>query len=253
MIEIHTQKRASPILRALTTGIFLLLLAAAILLISVAAGSLSLPGLPSRKVDATAKYRMVIIDAGHGGEDGGAVGDNGVYEKDLNLDITLTLCDMLRANGVTVLLTRSEDILLYDRNIDYRGRKKVLDQRARLKIAQDNPDAVFVSIHMNAFPQKQYSGLQVYYSKNNSQSSDLAKTIQSTVKEVLQPDNDRKIKPAGSNIYLLHEMDNVSVLIECGFLSNDAECAKLSSSAYRQQLSLALFCAIMEHLDMSPQ
>lgn len=198
--------------------------------------------------DAQVYFPVIIIDAGHGGEDGGASGDNGVFEKDLNLDISITLSDMLKANGVPVILTRTEDILLYDRTIDYHGRKKVLDLRTRLKISNDNPGAVFISIHMNAFPQKQYSGLQVYYPVKSESSKKLAMSIQNIVKNSLQPDNMRKSKAAGSNIYLLHENNNTAVLVECGFLSNDAECSNLCDPQYRQQLSLALFCSIMDYI-----
>lgn len=219
-----------------------------ILLLVYAAGGRIFPEGGSRQTAGGAAYPLIIIDAGHGGEDGGAVGTGGVLEKDLNLDIALTLGDMLSANGVPVFLTRDEDIMLYDKNSDYRGRKKVLDLQARLKISLEHPGALFVSIHMNSFPQKQYSGLQVYYSKNNPRSRELAEIIQSTVREALQPENRRETKGAGSNIYLLHEMEGVSVMVECGFISNEAECAKLATPDYRQQLALALFCAIMEHI-----
>ena len=112
---------------------------------------------------------IVVIDAGHGGEDGGAIGVNGVYEKDLNLSIALLLDEWLRAEGFETVLTRSEDILLYDKNSDYFGQKKVQDLAARRKIAEQYENAILISIHMNAFPESKYSGLQVYYSKNNRQ------------------------------------------------------------------------------------
>ena len=112
-----------------------------------------------------AEFPTVIIDAGHGGEDGGAVGVGGVLEKDINLNIARALYDSLSAKGINCVMTRTEDILLYDPTSDYHGRKKVLDLAARLKIAKETPNSVFVSIHMNSFPQTQYSGLQVYYSK----------------------------------------------------------------------------------------
>ena len=132
--------------------------------------------------------------------------------------------------------------------IDYHGRKKQLDLMARLQISNDNPGAIFVSIHMNAFPQKQYSGLQVYYPRGSEKSKALADIIQNTVKALLQPDNTRKPKGAGSNIYLLDKNQNTAVMVECGFLSNDAECQRLCDPAYRQQLSLAVFCSIMEYI-----
>ena len=190
----------------------------------------------------------VIIDAGHGGEDGGAVGDDGTLEKDLNLDIARTLRDMLKANGINVIMTRTEDVLLYDRNDDYNGKKKVLDLKARFEIAKQHPDALFISIHMNAFPQKKYDGLQVYFPLGDIKSEALATIIQNNIKNTLQPQNLRRPKGAGSNIYLLNKNPNTSVLIECGFLSNDQECARLNDPNYRKQLALVLCESIIKYI-----
>ena len=164
------------------------------------------------------------------------------------MDIAFRLCDMLKAKGVDVILTRTEDILLYDRNIDFQGRKKVLDLAARLKIAKDHPDAIFVSIHMNAFPEEKYSGLQVYYSKNNERSEEIAKEIQDINKLYLQPENSREIKAANSNIFLLDRSASPSVLVECGFLSNPEESRLLATAEYRQKLSLILCTAIINSI-----
>ena len=190
----------------------------------------------------------LIIDAGHGGEDGGAVGVNGKFEKDLNLEIAFLIRDMALSAGYDTVMTRTEDVLLYDRNVDYKGRKKALDLLARVKIAEKYENAVFVSIHMNAFPEKQYSGLQVYYSKNDPLSEAIAKDIQDGVRLSLQEKNNRKIKPADSNIYLLDRITLPSVLVECGFLSNPEECARLSSEDYRQKLALSIFLSVSKHL-----
>ena len=191
---------------------------------------------------------VVVIDAGHGGEDGGASGKNGALEKDLNLSIALELCDMLRANGIEVVMTRTEDILLYDRNVNYKGRKKALDLARRVEIGNETENCVFVSIHMNSFPINKYSGLQVYYSKNAEQSRALADSIQKFAKKYLQPDNDRETKPASSNIYILHHIQNPAVLVECGFLSNPDECEKLCNAEYRREISFVLCAAILEFL-----
>jgi N-acetylmuramoyl-L-alanine amidase len=204
-------------------------------------------GNSSVDADALQTYRTVIIDAGHGGEDGGASGKNGVLEKDLNLDISFMLCDMLRASGVRVIMTRTEDILLYDRNTDYKGHKKSLDLRARLDIAKSVPDSIFVSLHMNAFPSEKYSGLQVWYSKNTGGSKVLADRIQEYVRTSLQPENDRKTKQAGSSIYLLDRAVSDAVLVECGFLSNEKESELLASEDYRRLLAFTIFAAIMEY------
>ena len=188
----------------------------------------------------------VVLDAGHGGEDGGAVSAAGLYEKDLNLQVALLLRDMLTVNGVDVVMTRETDILLYDRNVDYHGRKKALDLAARKKIGEETENAIFVSIHMNAYPQKQYHGLQVWYSPNNAESQALAQGIQERVQQTLQPENDRRVKAATSSIYLLHHLSCPAVLVECGFLSNDAEAARLSDEQYQKELACAIFLAIME-------
>lgn len=188
----------------------------------------------------------VVLDAGHGGEDGGAVSASGIYEKDINLAIAMQVKALLEANGVPVVMTRETDILLYDRNVDYRGRKKALDLAARRQIAEETPDAIFVSIHMNSYPLSQYSGLQVWYSPNHEHSQTIAETIQSTVQNNLQPENDRQIKSATSSIYLLHHLTCPAVLVECGFLSNPEEAEKLNTPAYQEQLAFLIFLSIME-------
>ncbi len=180
---------------------------------------------------------VVVIDAGHGGPDGGTSGFSKVPEKDLNLDIALKVRDILTSAGVDVVMTRTEDITLTDPD---GGTRKNQDLRARKKIAEATPNAVLVSIHMNAFSIEKYSGLQVYYSKNDEQSQELAKAVQFAVSSALQPENDRKIKPAGENIYLLHELDCPAVLIECGFLSNAAEAEKLNDAEYRRSLAFVI-------------
>jgi len=187
----------------------------------------------------------VVLDAGHGGEDGGASSKDGILEKDLNLSIAFLLKDMLEANGVTVVMTRTDDRLLYDRNSNYEGRKKALDLSARKKIAEETSNSIFVSIHMNAYPAAQYSGLQVWYSPNHPHSKTVADTIQSTVKNTLQPLNERHTKAATSSIFLLHHLQTPAVLIECGFLSNPQEAALLNTKEYRQQLAFSIFLAIM--------
>ncbi len=194
-------------------------------------------------------YPIVIIDAGHGGEDGGAIGINGVLEKDLNLKIALELDQLLQSAGLKTKLTRSEDILLYDKNSDYQGHKKEQDMAARLSTANEYTDAIFISIHMNSFSQEKYSGLQVYYSENSELSVKLAQTVQDTVVKNLQANNTRKIKPSGDNIYLLKMISHPSILIECGFLSNSDECALLCSDEYQQKLSLVIYSAIMNYFD----
>ena len=194
------------------------------------------------------KQFTVVLDPGHGGEDGGTSGKNGVLEKDLNLTISKRIEGYLKEMGISVICTRNEDILLYDRNVDYEGRKKMLDLAARLKIAKETENSIFVSIHMNAFPQTQYSGLQVYYSGNDPRSSTLASLIQKRVREELQPTNSRKTKEATSSIYLLDRLTTPAILIECGFLSNAEECQKLSTTEYQDRLAKILAEAIVDYV-----
>ena len=192
---------------------------------------------------------IVIIDAGHGGEDGGTVGVNGVCEKDLNLKIAKKLDIMLKSAGIRTVMTRTTDILLYNRNEDYEGRKKMLDMAERLKISQSYENAIFISIHMNAFPVAKYSGLQVYYSPNDPLSKKLAERIQVMTKYSLMQENTRKIKSSDGKIFLLDRMNIPSVLVECGFLSNPAECERLCDEAYQNELAAVICCAIFEHID----
>lgn len=193
----------------------------------------------------------VIIDAGHGGEDGGTQSRDGLLEKDLNLDIAKRLSLLFSQNGINVIMTRSDDRLLYDKNGDYKGRKKALDAQARLNIASEDPNAIFISIHQNYFSSSQYSGLQVWYSGNDNRSMELAQYIQSGVKSTLQPNNNRQTKLAGSNIYLLEHIKNPAVLIECGFLSNPEEAKRLSDPTYRQNLSEVIYRSVTEYIKMS--
>lgn len=199
--------------------------------------------------DSVTPPQTVIIDAGHGGEDGGTQSNDGMLEKDINLDIALRLKELLESKGINVILTRDTDTLLYDRNTNYMGRKKLLDAQARLKIAEDNPNAIFISIHQNAYSDPQYSGLQVWYSGNNKNSLNLAQIVQDNVKAKLQPENNRQIKLSGSNIYLMEHIKNPAILIECGFLSNPAEAKKLSDNTYRQNLCQVIFDAAIEYLN----
>ena len=194
----------------------------------------------------------VVIDAGHGGEDGGTSSAAGVLEKDLNLSVAFALRDLFEAAGVPVVMTRTEDKLLYDRNLDFQGRKKVLDLAARRlvaeKVAAEVADGggvcLFISIHMNAFPQPQYSGMQVWYGASHPLSAEVAGRIQSASAAIM-PDNHRKIKAAGSNIYLLDRIQTPAVLVECGFLSNPTEAERLSRESYRYAVAAAVFAGVM--------
>ena len=202
-----------------------------------------------KDVAAEPEVFTVIIDAGHGGEDGGAIGvDKKTLEKDVNLSVSMYLGSLLESDGVNVIYTRTEDVLLYDRNVDYDGRKKSLDLRARLDIAEQNPGAVFVSVHMNSFGDPKYSGMQVYYSDSAEDGRILAETLQKMAR-FLSPTNERMIKKANSSIYLLDRAPGTAVLVECGFLSNYEECSLLSTEDYQKKVAFAIYRGIMDYKD----
>ena len=205
---------------------------------------------PSPVPDDTAlensKIRRVVLDAGHGGEDGGASSADGILEKELNLSVAFLLRDLLQANGIEVVMTRTSDTLLYDKNADYQGRKKALDFAERLRIANEVPDSVFVSIHMNTYPRADCNGLQVWYSQNHPSSKAIAHALQDSVRTHLQHSNHRDVKAAGSNIYLLKQLQSPAVLVECGFLSNEEEASRLCDTNYQRALAFSLFLALAQ-------
>ena len=192
---------------------------------------------------------IIILDAGHGGEDSGAVGVDGVLEKDLNLSLTVRLHDLLVFEGWHVILTRESDILLYDPKLDLSH--KVQDLKNRLDFGAIYPDAIFVSIHMNKFPAESCKGLQIYYSPNHIRSQFLAQRIQADVKTYLAPENRRLCKKATTSIYILSRIQNPAILIECGFISNHDEAALLQTSGYQQELMAVIGSSIYNEFCLS--
>ena len=184
-------------------------------------------------IGVTEKY--VLIDPGHGGFDGGASASDGTLEKHINLDISLSLRDILLICGIPVLMTRTSDFSLEEPDSHTVRHKKVSDMRNRLVMY--NGAETVISIHQNHFQNPQYSGAQVFYSVNHSAGARLAESIQSAVVDHLQPQNKRKIKAATDGIYLMHHTTVPSVLVECGFLSNPEELSKLKTASYRQQMA----------------
>lgn len=191
---------------------------------------------------------VIILDAGHGGEDGGATGTNGVLEKDLNLSLSRALTALFRGAGYTVIQTRTDDRLLYPAGTQ-KGHKKQGDLSARLAYTEKYQNSIFISIHMNTFPLPSCEGVQVWYSENNEKSKALAQELQAKVKALLQPENNRRIKAATSSIYILKHAKTPAVLVECGFLSTPAECERLCDPVYQKKLALTLFDAICDNLD----
>ena len=198
--------------------------------------------------NAVDNSKVVVIDAGHGGEDSGAVAGNGALEKDLNLVIAHLMKAELEKHGYTVVMTRTEDKMLYSESENIKGMRKLSDLKNRVKIAEEYPGATLISIHMNSFGAAQYSGLQVYYQANKDNSRTLADAIQNKVRSTLQPDNERKVK-SGEGIYLLENSSLNTVLVECGFLTNPQEAEKLCEKEYQNQLSFAIVCGIIEYIE----
>lgn len=198
-------------------------------------------------VDEPQKIVTVVIDAGHGGRDGGAsTDDDGTLEKDLNLAVAKKLSALMKTAGVNVVMTRNDDIELADPASSH---KKLDDLNARIAIANEKEDSIFVSIHMNKFPVAKYSGLQVYYSGNDEGSQTLAGIIQGAAASFLNENNARKTKSAGDSIYILHHLRIPAVLVECGFLSNYEEKEMLKTDEYQTKLAMTLYAAILDYID----
>ncbi len=194
-----------------------------------------------------AVFKTVIIDAGHGGPDGGTSAADGTVEKDLNLQIALKLNELLKAMGVKTVLIRDTDISIHDDAAKTIRQKKISDLKNRLKIINETKDSVFISIHQNHFGESKYRGAQIFYSKNNLNSQILADSIRLPVISYLQTDNTREIKPSGTDIYLLHKANSPAVMVECGFLSNQAETENLKNENYQQRLAFTIAIGIIDY------
>lgn len=189
---------------------------------------------------------VIVIDPGHGGMDGGAIGDSGVVEKDINLAIALQLRDLLRLSGYEVIMTRESDISIHDDGVTGVREQKRSDIRNRLEIMEKRPDATVVMIHQNQFSQSKYAGAQMFYGPKRPESRVLAERMQAAFRQ-LQPDNKREIKPGTKDVYLLWECENPIVLAECGFISNPEECRKLQTPAYQRQAAFALLMGLLQN------
>lgn len=188
----------------------------------------------------------VVLDAGHGGEDGGAVSKDGVRESRLNLEITLRLNDLLHLIGRETRLIRSGDVSVYDSGAATVAEKKVSDLKNRVRMVNEVPGALLVSIHQNMFEQSKYHGTQIFYAPD-AESRALAEALQALTAETLDPSNHRAAKPADT-VYLMNNIHCPGILIECGFLSNPEECARLCTEDYQKQLSLVIAGGLTDYL-----
>lgn len=187
----------------------------------------------------------VVIDAGHGGFDGGAETEDNIIEKDINLNIALKLKDLFTSNGFKVNMTREKDIALCDES--EANNKKKSDLSKRVQIFNSNKNNIVISIHQNMFCDSRYFGTQVFYSANDPKSESLAECIKNSTTSLIQPDNTRKCKKAGSEIFILNKSTVPTVLIECGFLSNELEAKKLKDEEYQKKLAYCIFLGFLEY------
>ena len=189
--------------------------------------------------------RLVIIDAGHGGDDPGKIGVDGVQEKELNLKMALALRDLLEQQDVEVLMTREDAGGLYDERT---SNKKVQDMRRRCELINREKPACVVSIHQNSYHEESIHGAQVFYYKTSKESGELAKILQKELARVVEPTNHRQAK-ANDTYYLLKKTEAPTVIVECGFLSNWDECAKLQKEEYQAKLVWAIQMGVLKYLN----
>ena len=190
---------------------------------------------------------VILLDAGHGGEDGGAIGVGGIIEKDLNLSITLKTASFFEFLGYKVEFTRETDRMTCDDGLKAQRERKVSDIKNRLEQIEKSPCICAISIHQNIFG-GEARGAQVFYSGNNPESKTLAESLQIGICGMLQPENNRVIKQATKDIYILYHANKPAVLVECGFISNSSEAALLSDNAYQNKMAFAIAISTVKHL-----
>lgn len=191
------------------------------------------------------RKHCIVIDPGHGGEDGGAVSCTGRMESEYNLAISRRLDDLLHLLGYRTRLTRTSDVSIYTTGSTI-AQKKVSDLKERVRIVNETGNALLVSIHQNQFSDSRYSGAQVFYAKTAG-SKDLGQKLQAELVAALNPGSNRKSKPV-SGVYLLENIPCAGVLVECGFLSNPQEEAMLRNTDYQKKLCCVLAATLHQYL-----
>lgn len=189
--------------------------------------------------------KCIVIDAGHGGEDGGAVSCSGVYESQINLEIALKLEDLMHLLGIDTVMIRTTDCSIYTKG-DTIAAKKVSDLKERVRIANATENAILVSIHQNQFTESRYSGAQVFYAPTMN-SDTLAHAIQAAFIQTLNPGSNRHIKKA-DGVYLMQHIKCTGILVECGFLSNPTEEGKLRDAQYQQRICCVIATVCSRYL-----
>lgn len=192
------------------------------------------------------KNMIVIIDAGHGGRDSGAIGFSGTEEDNINVKIALKLRRLIEQAGGVALMIREDDSGLYDET--KRTGRKLEDLRNRQKMFSESQADVSISIHLNSFPQSQYYGAQTFYKEGDNNSRKLAEYIQTEMLSVMDRGNDRKIKPK-SDLYIFKGNNIPGALVECGFLSNPEEEHLLTQDQYQERLAWSIFSGIVKYFE----
>lgn len=211
-------------------------------------GSLAVSLPASGEVRSAFNRQVIVLDAGHGGIDGGCVSVNGVAEKGINLSIVQTLRDSLEILGFDVVCTREDDRSIHDSGVEGIAKQKISDMNNRLDIINRYDNAVVLSVHQNQFVDERYSGAQMFYAKDNADSRRLAECMKKQFVTLLQPDNTRETKPVGSEMYLIHNSKSPAVMVECGFLSNPEEAKLLESPDYQKKVAFTILTGAQEYL-----
>lgn len=188
---------------------------------------------------------VFVIDAGHGGEDGGAVSCTGIKESSINLQIATRLNDLMHLLGFETAMIRTADVSVHTGGSSI-AQRKASDLRSRVRMVDEIPGAVLISIHQNFFPQSKYSGAQMFYNANQK-AQEMAQTLQNAFVSTINRGSNRKEKPV-SGIYLLENIHVPGVLVECGFLSNPAEEALLRTDEYQKKIATVI-AATLSGLD----
>ena len=192
---------------------------------------------------------VIVVDAGHGGVDGGMAGTDGVDEKDINLSIAWKLRDALKDSGFEVIMTREGNEGLYEEGS---SQKKVQDLQNRCKIIAEASPALTVSIHQNSYTDPSVCGPQVFYYSTSQEGKRLAGVLQEVLNQALSVDNGRKAK-GNDSYYLLKRSEGVLNIVECGFLTNPKEAELLQEEAYQQKVADALCLGIRQYLSEKPR
>jgi N-acetylmuramoyl-L-alanine amidase len=220
-----------------------------ILIVIVALTIITIIGINSNNIISTFiitdEKVVVVIDPGHGGIDPGKVSVTGANEKDINLDISKKLAKYLEYQGITVVMTRTEDVGLYSSSSKNKKRE---DLRNRVKVINNSNPELVVSIHQNSFSQEKYKGAQTFYYASSEKSQQLAKYIQNSIKIFTDIENRRKIKP-NKSYYLLKQSKTPIVIVECGFLSNYGEAKKLEDEEYQDKIAWAIYIGISAYIN----